>query len=458
MKTELTQERKIVEDQHVSGEGETEVKEKKIDANIVDLYFGEMGGLSTLNREKELDVAYRIEQTSGLFLFKISSLYFVAEKILYLGDMCLQKEFRWDDVFRSKNIYVDGTYRKIHPDDRIFILDKIRNEMKIVDEIGTEDFSIYCWNCSRELIRRFHRTKIAAWIRELEPTVEVLNELKKEFSRLIYLAKQGDQISKDLVHTSLAVAEKELETLDRIYLNMIDAKNELIQANLRLVVSVGKRFINRGLPFSDILQEGNLGLIKAADKFDPRRGYRFSTYATWWIQQSIIRAVAEQGRTVRIPLYITETVSKINKIGSMLLQKNKREPTIQDLAQESEFTEKNISLYFNALKKTFSLEMPIGDDKEGQLHEIIPDTSTISPLEVALSLNQKRQINELLDTLPDREKIIVKMRFGIDSNKEYTLEEIGNVLGLTRERIRQIEMDALKKMRIPAMSKRGELL
>jgi RNA polymerase primary sigma factor len=227
----------------------------------------------------------------------------------------------------------------------------------------------------------------------------------------------------------------------------MEAKNTLIQANLRLVVSVGKRFSNRGLPYSDVLQEGNLGLIKAVDKFDFRRGFRFSTYATWWIQQSIIRAIAEQGRTVRIPLYITETLSKMNKVGNMLLQKNRREPSMQELADATDHPLKNVHLYFNVVKIPYSLEMPIGEDEDGHLSEILADESARSPLDIIESLKLKEMLLEILDTLPEREKIIVKMRFGIDAGKEYTLEEIGAVMGLTRERIRQIEVEALKKMK-----------
>jgi len=217
-------------------------------------------------------------------------------------------------------------------------------------------------------------------------------------------------------------------------------------------VSIGKRFVNRGVPFSDILQEGNLGLIKAIDKFDDRKGYRFSTYATWWIQQSIIRAIAEQGRTVRIPQYITETISKLNRIGNQCSQKNHREPTLEELAEVSDNPMKNIHIYLNVIKIPFSLDMPIGEDEEGSLCDVLPDENISTPLENALELSLKEQVQELLETLPVRERIIVKMRFGIDSSKEYTLEEIGNLLGLTRERIRQIEVEALRKIQIPAHS------
>nr|HPQ42020.1 sigma-70 family RNA polymerase sigma factor [bacterium] len=238
-----------------------------------------------------------------------------------------------------------------------------------------------------------------------------------------------------------------LNSIEAAYDRMMEAKNKLIQANLRLVVSVGKRYLNRGLPFSDVLQEGNLGLMKAVDKYDYRRGYRFSTYATWWIQQSIIRAVAEGSRTVRVPLYVSEAVSKINKVSSRLEQQYGREPTMEEIAEASENTVENIHLYFNVINLPFSLEMPIGEDEEGHLGEVIPDENVVSPLETVQRLNLKRLVQEVLDTIPEREKIIIKMRFGIDSEREYTLEEIGKLMGLTRERIRQIELDALRKMK-----------
>lgn len=414
--------------------------------DIIDLYFDEMGSISTLNREKELTISKRIEETSSVFLYKLSLIPFVHHRILDLGAECCAKERKWDDVFKPRPIFSDGNSRKIISEDREKIMLRLKDEVAVLDQIKAIDVD----HASFDLITKFHSIKISGFIRDLDPSPEACNEMRILFLRQIAMAQKNPDQSRGLIFDSISQAKRDAQEIEELYDRMMDAKNALIEANLRLVVSVGKRFANRGLPFSDILQEGNLGLIKAVDKFDYRKGYRFSTYATWWIQQSIIRAVAEQGRTVRIPLYITETVSKINKISSQLQQKNRREPTLDELAIASSNPLKNVHLYFNVIKMPYSLEMPIGDDDEGHLNEVIADESVRSPIEIIEELNLKKLIADVLDTLPEREKIIIKMRFGIDSGKEYTLEEIGNVMGLTRERIRQIEMDALKKIKYSA--------
>ncbi len=422
---------------------ESESTSDTANLDIIDLYFDEMGSISTLSREKELTISKRIEETSSAFLYKLSMIPFIHHRILDFGEECLAKERKWDDVFKPRPVFAEGNTRKLISEDRDKILIRLKDELAVLNHIKTMDVH----HSSFDLITKFHTIKISGLIRDLDPTPEACNELRILFLRQYAIALKNPDQSRGLVFDTLTQVRLDVQDVEEFYDRMMEAKNALIEANLRLVVSVGKRFANRGLPFSDILQEGNLGLIKAVDKFDYRRGYRFSTYATWWIQQSIIRAIAEQGRTVRIPLYITETVSKINKISSQLQQKNRRDPTLEELAVASSNPLKNVHLYFNVIKMPYSLEMPIGDDDEGHLNEVIADESVRSPIEIIEELNLKKLIADVLDTLPEREKIIIKMRFGIDSGKEYTLEEIGSVMGLTRERIRQIEMEALRKIK-----------
>ncbi len=423
---------------------------KEPNSDIVDLYFDEMGSISTLSREQEIEIAKIIEEASSVFLYRVSMLPFIGEKVLQWSQECKRKQRRWDDTFKVKNIVENDSTRKIIPEDREKLIARIDSELQSIRNIDMTHMKL---DKDVELVRRFHRTRIAGFFRDLDPSPEALNALRIEFKSMVTQTYKHGCRWNDADRYTFSQAVRDMTDLDESYDRMMEAKNALIKANLRLVVSVGKRFLKRGLPFSDILQEGNLGLMKAVDKFDYRRGYRFSTYATWWIQQSIIRAVAESSRTVRIPLYISETVSKLNKVGSRLQQSYGREPTLEEIAEAANHPIHNVQLYLNVTKIPYSLEMPIGEEDDGQLSDILPDESVDSPLEMAQMLNMKKLIQDVLDTIPEREKIIVKMRFGIDSGKEYTLEEIGKLMGLTRERIRQIEMEALKKMRKPAIIK-----
>ncbi len=259
---------------------------------------------------------------------------------------------------------------------------------------------------------------------------------------------------KEIGRVPLLTAEEEIEIAQRMANGDSYAKKRLAEANLRLVVSIAKRYVGRGMQFLDLIQEGNLGLIKAVEKFDHTKGFKFSTYATWWIRQAITRAIADQARTIRIPVHMVETITKVKKISSQLLHENGHDPTADEIAEKLEMPVERVREIMRIAQDPVSLETPIGEEEDSHLGDFIPDDDAPAPAEAASNLLLKEQLNEVLDTLTEREAKVLRLRFGLIDGRSRTLEEVGKEFDVTRERIRQIEAKALRKLRHPSRSRK----
>lgn len=292
-----------------------------------------------------------------------------------------------------------------------------------------------------------------------EKTAKAISELEKDLALLSHLS-EGHGLDpvrtylREIGRIPLLTFEQEIDLAKRIENADLEAKKILTESNLRLVVSVAKKYIGRGLSFLDLIQEGNQGLIKAVHKYDWRRGYKFSTYATWWIRQAITRAIADQARTIRIPVHMVETINRFYKTARRLMQDKGREPSIEEIAEEMELEPAKVREIIKISQEPTSLEAPVGDDEESRLGDFIQDLQSPSPYDTASQELLKEHLEEVLGTLSDREKRVLIMRFGLDGSRPKTLEEVGREFQVTRERIRQIEAKALRKLKHPSRSKK----
>ncbi|WHY84748.1 RNA polymerase sigma factor RpoD [Neobacillus novalis] len=296
---------------------------------------------------------------------------------------------------------------------------------------------------------------------EEDPDVKKLAKEDDEFDLNDLSVPPGVKINdpvrmylKEIGRVDLLSAEDEIKLANRIEEGDEEAKRRLAEANLRLVVSIAKRYVGRGMLFLDLIQEGNMGLIKAVEKFDYRKGFKFSTYATWWIRQAITRAIADQARTIRIPVHMVETINKLIRVQRQLLQDLGREPTPEEIGEDMDLTPDKVREILKIAQEPVSLETPIGEEDDSHLGDFIEDQDATSPSEHAAYELLKEQLEDVLDTLTDREENVLRLRFGLDDGRTRTLEEVGKVFGVTRERIRQIEAKALRKLRHPSRSKR----
>ncbi|MCH5202232.1 MAG: RNA polymerase sigma factor RpoD [Oscillospiraceae bacterium] len=326
----------------------------------------------------------------------------------------------------------------------------------IFDAIGEIEFS-------PEQLEKMYDALEAQGIEIIEDADMDLSDIEAEVdSKTIKLDDSLERITiddpvkvylKEIGRVPLLSPEEEIDLAIRIVDGDSEAKKRLCQANLRLVVSIAKRYLGRGMLFLDLIQEGNLGLLKAVDKFDYTKGFKFSTYATWWIRQAITRAIADQGRTIRIPVHMVETINKVKKVSSQLLHQNGHEPTADEIALEIDMPVDKVRDIMRVAQEPVSLETPIGEEEDSHLGDFIPDDDAPAPADAASHTLLREQLNEVLDTLTPREEKVLRLRFGLEDGRSRTLEEVGKEFNVTRERIRQIEAKALRKLRHPSRSK-----